>query len=188
MRSRHLATLIVIASAAFSVARAAPPAPDNKFKLKNGANGAVCLECHSGDFETALKKPFVHTPVKSRNCIGCHNPHASAHGKMLADDPGKTCAACHSVVPQKPKSTHKPVADGGCLSCHDPHASKFKFNLVKSAGDLCAGCHKPISDAAARATFKHRPVEQGCATCHDPHGSGQSTKLLKGGVPELCVG
>jgi predicted CXXCH cytochrome family protein len=187
MSSRYLATLIVVAAVGVSTARAAPPGPD-KFKLKAGANGKLCLDCHSGDFEAALKKPFVHTPVKSRDCIGCHNPHASSHGKLLADDAGKVCAGCHSVVPEKPKSTHKPVANGGCVTCHDPHASSFKFNLVKSANDLCGGCHKPISEGAAKAKFKHRPVEQGCATCHDPHGSAKATKLLKGGVPELCVG
>ena len=187
MRPHHLVTALALAAATLGAASAAPAGSANKFKLKPGANGNVCLDCHGGDFEKNLKKPFVHTPVKSRDCVGCHNPHTSDHGKFLAAEGGKTCAACHSVVPDKPKSSHKPVADGGCLTCHDPHASSFKNNLVKAPAELCAGCHKPVSEAAAKAKFKHKPVEQGCSTCHDPHGSAQSTTLLKAGVPDLCV-
>ncbi len=185
MCSRPLATLLAV-TAALVTASAARAAPD-KFKLKPGG-GAVCLDCHSGDFDKLLKKPFVHTPVRTKDCIGCHNPHAASHGKLLATDPGKTCAACHSVVPEKPQSSHKPVADGGCLSCHDAHAAGFKNNLVKAPNELCAGCHKPIAEAAATAKFKHRPVQQACTTCHDPHGSAKAGALLKAGVPELCVG
>ncbi|BDG09248.1 cytochrome c3 family protein [Anaeromyxobacter paludicola] len=185
MRSRTPLVLLAAALLAAGAARAAGP---DKLKLKPGANGKVCLDCHSGDFDAVLKRKFVHTPVRSRDCTGCHSPHASNHGKMLSAEPGRTCAACHQVVPEKPRSTHKPVADGGCLTCHDPHASGFKNNLVKAPKDLCAGCHKAVVTAAASVKFKHRPVEQDCATCHDPHGSARGERLLKGGVPELCVG
>src|SRR6266568_540324 len=191
MRARILTLVLATAIGGAGPARAAPakaaPAGANKFKLKPGASGTVCLECHTTDIETQLKKPFVHTPVKSRDCIGCHNPHAAQHGKLLAEEPGKICASCHQdVVPAKAKSTHKPVSDG-CVTCHEPHASDFPSNLVKAQVALCAGCHKEIAEGAAKAKVKHRPVEQGCATCHDPHGSATGTALLKGDVPGLCV-
>ena len=183
MRSRILLALLAVLLLPPARALAAP----DPFKLKPGADGKVCLGCHSGELDPVLKKPFVHTPVKSRNCVGCHSPHAANHGKMLADEPGKICASCHDVVPAKPRSTHKPV-ESGCTNCHDPHASNFKNNLVKAPRDLCAGCHKPVLDTATAAKFKHYPVEQDCTTCHDPHGSASSASLLKSAVPQLCVG
>jgi len=47
-----------------------------------GAEGKLCLNCHP-DFAEKLKSKFVHTPVKTTECSGCHNPHASRHGKLL---------------------------------------------------------------------------------------------------------
>ena len=164
-------------------------APAN-LKLKVGAAGTVCLDCHVGSFEEVLKKPFVHTPVKSRNCIGCHNPHGSDHGKLLSAQGNDACTRCHAgTVPKEPKSTHKPVGEKGCVACHDPHASANKFNLIKPARELCASCHKPVADAAAKAKFKHKPIEQGgCTACHDPHGSAKGVRLLKDDLTALCLG
>ncbi len=165
-------------------ARPAWASPNHK--LRPGANGAVCLECH-GDFEEKLKKASVHTPVKSRDCVGCHNPHASNHGKLLAAAQKEICATCHDVVPKGARSVHKPVAEQQCAGCHDPHASANKFNLVKPAAELCGSCHKGVVDGAAKARFKHKPVAQGCSTCHEPHASAKGGALLKADVPGLCV-
>ena len=183
-------TAILLAAAVLGVpaASAAQSASQaQKFKLKPGAVGAACLECHA-TFADVLKKPFVHTPVKAKDCVGCHNPHASQHGKMLDASPSKTCLNCHAtVVPAKARSTHRPVEEKGCTSCHDPHASAAKFNLLKGGNELCAGCHKPVIEQSAKAKFKHRPVEQGCTACHNPHGSAKADDLLKQDVPDLCV-
>src|SRR6266567_387053 len=100
-------------------------ADDNalKFKLKPGANGKLCLDCHT-TFKDKLSKSFVHTPLKKGDCTGCHDPHTSSHGKLLAAGGGEICAACHkSVVPAAALSVHKVVAEGSCMKCHDPHAS-----------------------------------------------------------------
>jgi DmsE family decaheme c-type cytochrome len=156
-------------------------------KLKPGASGKLCLECH-GDFEAKLKLASVHTPVRAKDCTGCHNPHAAGHPKLLAAQGAQICGTCHrSVTPEKARSTHRPVAENKCGECHDPHATPFKNNLVKAPNDLCAGCHKPVVEAAAKARHKHRPVEQGCTTCHAPHGSAKAVALLKSEVPALCT-
>jgi DmsE family decaheme c-type cytochrome len=158
-----------------------------KFKLKQGAVGQACLECHA-TFQDTLKKPFVHTPVKSKNCIGCHNPHAAQHGKLLDATPSETCKACHAdIVPAQAKSVHRPVEEKGCVSCHDPHASASKANLLKPGNELCAQCHKPVVEQATKSKYKHRPVEQGCTNCHNPHGTAKTEDLLKQDVPGLCV-
>jgi predicted CXXCH cytochrome family protein len=182
---RLLTAVLAVVLSVPSVAAAQSQAA--KMKLKPGANGALCLECHA-TFADVLKKPSVHTPVKSKDCTGCHAPHASDHGKLLASSPNDTCKACHGdVVPKDARSTHKPIAEKGCTSCHDPHASANKNNLLKPGNELCAGCHKSIATGSSKAKFKHKPVEQNCATCHDPHGSAKAADLLKQDVPGLCV-
>lgn len=165
-------------------------AQDNtlKFKLKPGASGTLCLKCHVATQET-VKKPFVHTPLKTGDCAGCHNPHTSSHGKLLAKETVNICSLCHSsVIPKDARSAHKVVAEGGCMKCHDPHAATNKFNLVKGGNDLCFGCHKAMGETLAKVKFKHSPVGKGCLTCHDPHASAQNGFLLRNAVPVLCVG
>jgi predicted CXXCH cytochrome family protein len=185
MNPRAVVLLLALAAPALAL----PAAPKQQtYKLKPGAEGKLCLDCHP-QLEDVLKKAFVHTPVKSRNCAGCHNPHASKHGKLLSAEGGAVCTACHpNVVPAEAKSTHKPVSDGTCSKCHDPHASGFKANLVRGANDLCAGCHEKVAGAAAKAKFPHKPVVDSCVACHDPLGSAKGGKILKADVPALCVG
>ena len=129
MRSRPALVALVLAGA---MGPGLARAQASKFNLKPGATGQACLECHQ-DFADVLKRPSLHTPVRSRQCIGCHNPHASDHGKLLSAEPDKTCAACHGdVAPKAAKSAHRPVAEGKCTACHDPHGSATKGNLVKA--------------------------------------------------------
>jgi DmsE family decaheme c-type cytochrome len=159
----------------------------NPYRLKEPDQKKLCLTCHT-DFEQKLKSRFVHTPVRSGECSGCHDPHVSSHGKLLSDDTHEICARCHdTMIPANAKSTHKVVADRDCQKCHDPHGSANAANLLVKGNDLCFGCHKELADAVRKAKFKHTPVEQGCLTCHGPHGSDKSVRLLKDAVPALCV-
>jgi len=168
---------------------AAPAAhAQNPFRLKLGAQGKICLDCHPG-FQNKLTSKFVHTPVKTGQCVGCHSPHTSAHGKLLSASPNAICATCHaSVVPAGAVSRHKVVIEGNCVTCHDPHASSNKANLLKAGNALCVGCHTGVGDTAAKARFKHIPVSDGCLTCHNPHASDKAAHLLKAAVPALCLG
>ncbi len=173
-----------------AVAAIAAPAvhAQNKFRLKPGAAGKVCLDCHS-DFAQKLKSKFVHTPVKSGECVGCHSPHTSSHGKMLSSSRQSVCLTCHDgLVPANAASTHKVVVEGNCTKCHDPHASNNKANLLKAGNELCLSCHKTVGDAVAKVKYKHMPVSDGCLNCHVPHASEKAPHLLKNGVPALCVG
>ncbi|MFB3885108.1 MAG: cytochrome c3 family protein [Thermodesulfobacteriota bacterium] len=157
------------------------------FRLKPGAKGKLCLNCHE-PFQDKLKSPFVHTPVKEGECSECHNPHTSSHGKLLSEDPQKVCIKCHEgLLPEKPKSAHSIVIQGNCVKCHDPHASNHKGNLLKAGNELCFGCHKNIGDAVAKVKFKHAPVEKGCLNCHDPHASAKAVALLKNDLVPLCL-
>jgi predicted CXXCH cytochrome family protein len=161
--------------------------PQDKFKLKPGARGKICQNCHV-TFEEKMKKPFLHTPVRTGECSGCHSPHASSHAKLLADDVTKVCYRCHqTMIPDNAKSAHKVVVEGGCVKCHDPHSADSKFNLLKTGNELCYGCHKAMGEAIEKARFKHAPVTKGCTGCHNPHGSAKAGYLLSDEVPDLCV-
>jgi predicted CXXCH cytochrome family protein len=177
-----LLTVLWIGSTAYG-----QPGQD-QFKLKPDARGKLCLNCHD-KFTDVLKKPFVHTPVKTGQCSGCHDPHTSNHGKLLEAEPNRICVKCHAgIVPGKRMSIHKIVEEGNCVKCHDPHASGSKFNLLKAGSDLCLDCHKDLASELKKAKFKHSPVEKGCVNCHDPHASAQSDHLLKKSVNSLCTG
>jgi DmsE family decaheme c-type cytochrome len=174
---------VVVLLAAFAPARG----QQNPYRLREADQKKICLVCHT-DFDQKLKKRFVHTPVQSGDCSGCHDPHVSTHGKLLSGEAREICGSCHdSIIPAKAKSAHKVVADGDCQKCHDPHSSDNTANLRVKGNDLCFGCHKEIQDAIGKAKFKHTPVEQGCLTCHGAHGSDKAVRLLKTAVPELCL-
>jgi predicted CXXCH cytochrome family protein len=183
-------TLVLSVIVACLMVCALSQAEDNsqKFKLKPGASGKLCLQCH-GTFQDTLNKPFVHTPLKKGECTGCHNPHASNHGKMLTAENVSVCLTCHaSVIPKEVSSSHKVVVEGNCMKCHDPHASSNKFNLVKAGNLLCADCHKAMVDNIGKVKFKHKPVVEGCGNCHLPHTSAKAPFLLKNDIVQLCTG
>jgi predicted CXXCH cytochrome family protein len=160
----------------------------NPYRLKDLDQKKLCVGCHT-DFEQKLKSRYVHTPVKTGDCTGCHEAHVSSHPKLLSDSVGAVCAQCHGdVAPANAVSVHKVVADGDCQKCHDPHGSDNPGNLVASGSQLCFGCHKDVADEVKTAKFRHPPLEQGCLTCHGPHGSDKAASLLTTAVPALCIG
>lgn len=182
------ATVVALVLVSLAWLRAPAAYAEDRFHLKPGASGAVCLGCHD-DFAAKLKAKFVHTPVKTGDCTGCHSPHTSAHGKLLAASPRAICLTCHAdVVPAKASSAHKVVVEGNCVACHDPHASNNKANLKTAGNALCVGCHTALKDAITTVKFKHAPVTDGCLGCHNPHASEKAPHLLRSAVPSLCVG
>lgn len=178
--------LVLVMAAALS-ARGAAAATDADFKLAEGARGAICLTCHEA-FKERLQKAHVHTPVAEGDCTGCHNPHTTDHGKLLAADPSRICATCHDdMVPEDAKSVHQVVVEGRCVDCHDPHASDNEANLVRSGSELCFGCHEDLGRKIAANEVQHAPVEEDCLNCHNPHASETGPKLLTANAPDLCL-
>lgn len=166
---------------------ASPASAAEKFKLKPGARGKVCLQCHD-TFAAILDKSFVHTPVAKRDCTGCHSPHASDHAKLLDAESSEMCEQCHrDLIPQEVKSVHQVVADRQCTSCHDPHAADNKMNLVRGGSDLCFECHPAMERKIAQNERQHAPVSRDCLGCHTPHASAGAADLLKKEQPALCL-
>ncbi len=176
--------VVVISLLGFALADAQP---SDKYRLKPGATGKLCLQCHD-KFQEKLKSKFVHTPVKNGECSECHNPHTSSHSKLLDDDPNKACFKCHEdVVPKNAKSSHQIAIKGSCVNCHDPHGSNNKANLTLAGNELCFSCHKNLGDTITKVKFKHHPVEEGCLNCHNPHASAKASHLLKNDLVPLCA-
>ncbi len=187
MNPRYRPFPLLLLAAVCLLVSATAHSEDNKFRLKPGAKGKICLTCHVA-FREKMALPFIHTPVKEGDCSDCHNPHTSNHGKLLDANVNRICKTCHDgIVPGNAKSVHKVVAEGNCVKCHDPHASRNKYNLLQAGNDLCNGCHKEIAAAVGKARFQHNPVAKGCLNCHSPHASAQSAFLLKKSVPVLCT-
>jgi predicted CXXCH cytochrome family protein len=185
LRQKILTMTVLAISGLLLVSMASAEGP---YKLKPGAKGRLCLDCHN-QFKEKLTKPFVHTPVKKGECSGCHNPHASSHGQFLGDDAGRICFSCHAdIVPEKTVSTHAAVVAGECVKCHDPHSSAHKNNLLEAGSKLCFGCHQELGQRLATAKYRHKPVDQNCLTCHDAHASTTAGALLGKAVPEACTG
>src|SRR5512133_238028 len=170
-----LLCIALLAAAPAAPAGRLPPSPSPlRYKLKPGATGKVCLECHTG-FGDKLQKAVVHTPVRSGEGVACHDPHASAYPKLRAGDGNQGCLGCHGALLAKgAKSIHAPVAKGACTACHDPHSSDQRFVLVRSQKELCAGCHGAITEAVAKTRVPHKALAEGCTSCHDPHASAKS--------------
>ncbi|ABS26040.1 cytochrome C family protein [Anaeromyxobacter sp. Fw109-5] len=169
-------------------ASAAPRSAKPNHRLKTGAEGKLCVDCHT-EFAKELAKPVIHSPVRARDCVGCHDPHASKLPGLLAGAPNDICASCHGeVVPAGATSAHKPAVERKCTTCHDPHASETKGVLVKPTLELCGSCHKPLVERIAKVKRKHAPVQNGCASCHESHASAKAPSILKAAVPALCIG
>ena len=116
-RSRRLTALRLFAFALVLVIASAGYAAD-KFKLKPGARGKLCVECHD-EFKETLGKPVVHKPISEGDCASCHNPHTSNYEMLLAAESGEMCMECHDdLAPQEAMSVHEVFVDGKCLACH----------------------------------------------------------------------
>lgn len=182
----------VAAVALIAAGLAAPPqlaaaAGEDPLRLKPGARGKLCLDCHA-DFREKLSLVSVHTPVRGGDCTSCHSPHASSHGKLLAEEPERVCLRCHErILPARAASAHEVASRGRCVRCHDPHASDHAGNLLRAGNELCFGCHEDLGRAMASAFFKHAPAERSCLACHDPHASTRSQSLLVREEPALCT-
>ncbi len=184
-----LASALVLAGTLAAIPAIGPARAQNeaRFRLKPGAAGKVCLECHV-DFQDVVKQASVHTPVKGGECASCHSPHAADHGKLLSATPDAICATCHgTMVPEGAVSTHRSVVEGRCVSCHDPHASPNKDVLIRAGNDLCLECHADVKSSLASATHRHAPVDRNCLGCHDPHASKDAESLLVKASPALCL-
>jgi DmsE family decaheme c-type cytochrome len=92
--------------------------------IKADTINELCFKCHA-----EKRGPFMweHPPV-AENCITCHVPHGSNHGKLLSSKPPLLCQSCHDATRHpgtiytrfetfQGSASNKMIARG-CLNCH----------------------------------------------------------------------
>jgi predicted CXXCH cytochrome family protein len=124
----------------------------------------LCLGCHDKVLTTAQgtiknMKDFLtsskdfHGPVKSGNCVACHNPHGSDYKRIL--------------VKSYPSEFYTSYAEGKyalCFSCHD----KAAFDDVTTTNKT------NFRDGSRNLHFLHvNKNEKGrtCSACHGVHAT-----------------
>jgi predicted CXXCH cytochrome family protein len=116
---------------------------------------------------------FKHNPLmKSKGCLNCHNPHASAkyNSLLLSNVPG-LCLKCHKTneASFKRKHLNYPVAKTKCDSCHSTHGSNKRGILYDEvhapvAEKKCTQCHLSASSPNSLRTKKQSITL--CRQCH----------------------
>lgn len=110
--------------------------------IKADTVNELCFKCHA-----EKRGPFFweHPPV-AENCMTCHVPHGSNHGKLLFSKPPLLCQSCHDT-PQHPGTIYTSfntfpgtavsgknrMIARGCLNCHS--------NIHGSMGPSARGQH-----------------------------------------------
>ncbi len=159
-----------------------------RVKLLATTTYALCMTCHADKNATDIKG-VVHGPAV-RDCVKCHDPHASDNKNQLlkasaGGEKENLCLSCHNTGLNTPeKGSRHAALDMGCETCHVTHKTgergkeEFDFHLTKSTPALCIDCHDP-KDANLQKAHQGQPFAgANCIQCHDPHQS-KSPKLLQ---------
>lgn len=192
MTSRRIAGKAIVAlliALVMTLAAGGPTYAAQKARLKMGAKGQQCLNCHEKQ-QKEFHQRSTHPLQKTNECIGCHDPHTSTHKNLLIEDVQSLCNRCHAkILPEDARSKHKVVVEGNCAKCHNAHGSDNRFLLIKSGNELCVECHVQIGERIKEIKYPHKPVseDKGCLNCHSPHASTRGDFLLKNEAAALCT-
>jgi len=158
-----------------------------RVKLITATPSSLCITCHA-DKKAADIKGTVHPPAV-RDCLSCHDPHASDNKNQLlkpmsGSEKENLCSSCHQTglnVPEK-GSLHAAVVMG-CDTCHVTHKTgpeptmENRFHLAKAVPALCLDCHD-AKDAGLQKAHQNQPfATANCVECHSPHQS-DAPKLM----------
>jgi DmsE family decaheme c-type cytochrome len=128
---------------------------DQSKKQHTGSGpGEVCVTCHAmfqGPF------PFEHQAAveysaQDGGCLNCHQPHGSAHPRLL-------------------KQSYEPPTASLCLQCHSVPGHLFNVNHGNAFANIpCNECHVDIHGSyESRRFFDPALRSEGCfnGTCHE---------------------
>lgn len=164
------------------------PSPGKKSVLAKPIKELCADSCHSSLMTLGMKKKYTMPPFAKKQCISCHQAHASNQPYLLKSPIKPLCLSCHPQIAKYFSSNvkHPPFKAGDCTACHRGHASNVKPLLRRRPKTLCLSCHPSIA-RLMKLPVKMEPFELGnCPKCHNPHGSGYA-KLLKAALPDLCL-
>lgn len=169
-----------------------PHEADARALLRGGDGPAQCFTCHKQLKDQMAKASDVHRPA-AKDCLKCHDAHASDHPRELKFPVAQTCLKCHkeiaNTIAHASVSHSAATAGAACANCHNAHASMHGELLNDRTDKLCDTCHaKPVVAADGRQIAAvapaslgrnlHGPLREGkCTPCHQVHG-GQTRALL----------
>jgi predicted CXXCH cytochrome family protein len=135
---------------------------------------SLCGPCHGDNPSRAGRGPGLATHVtgaKGPPCLGCHDVHKTAGGKMLLDKAaldGRLCRQCHERNYSAAKSeANHPVAPerAVCVSCHRMHNAEkqgTRRGLLAAAwaepDTICRRCHADSAGPGKGGAWNH-PLE-----------------------------
>jgi predicted CXXCH cytochrome family protein len=156
------------------------------FKIDKLHIESTCFLCHDAFGDSIKKAKNIHSAIKKKGCLSCHNPHGGDNKFLIPSARiGDVCIECHKMG-ENVKTAHEPVAKGECTKCHDSHSSNFKNRLIKEQRQLCFSCHEGTKEELEKYKYPHRPLlERECSNCHAPHGSDYFRLLVKEYSPEF---
>ncbi len=160
-----------------------------RVKLITATPSSLCVTCHA-DKKAAEAKGTVHPPAV-RDCLNCHNPHASDNKNELlkpvsGDAKENLCLTCHQTgMHVSAKGSRHAALDAGCDTCHLTHKTgtapteENRFHLAKDSPALCLDCHD-ANDAQMKKAHNDQPFAGAdCVQCHDPHQSDTPKLMAK---------
>lgn len=119
----------------------------------------LCIPCHE---RSLFEGQVIHGPVAAGTCLGCHDPHASAHQGLLKREPVKLCLECHAEIARRPHVVAGLTRSGHPLGGEKPSVSD---PLRPGRSYYCAACHEPHRSRLPRLTR----FEKGMASCQKCH-------------------
>lgn len=151
----------------------------------NGLKDDFCFSCHS-DFMSKIEQlKFSHGGDFNKQCITCHDVHASDNNYLLKDNEKSLCMTCHDNYQSELNKVfvHTPVKENTCSGCHSAHGSQIKNFLKFDTKEICVTCHDTVEKAVKNS---HKPAaDQDCMVCHSPHSSDEKGILLDS-QEEIC--
>jgi predicted CXXCH cytochrome family protein len=143
--------------------------------LLKGPSMTMCLACHDREVPMPGGKlqdikawlaanTNLHGPIREKDCVGCHQPHESAHFRLLKQD-----------YPAKFYSPFDPKNYELCFACHQPDLVRVERTTTLTG----------FRDGDRNLHFVHvNQPEKGrtCRACHEVHSSPRA-KHIRDTVP-----
>jgi DmsE family decaheme c-type cytochrome len=115
--------------------------------VKADSVNELCYTCHAEKRGPFL---FEHAPVRE-DCVSCHEPHGSNHGRMLAQKAPNLCWNCH-------------LTGSGHFGSGDNFSTEQGVQVA------------PTGAPSGFPTVNSRFIERSCRTCHVKiHGSNHTS-------------
>jgi predicted CXXCH cytochrome family protein len=170
-----------------------PHASNQEYVLKKPVQD-LCLSCHiapPGKTTPNKQEGEAATVSASGQPDAESAQYLNLSGKYVHEPATKECLLCHDAhASEFPKELRAPVRDL-CMDCHGTNSekiikSKQPFPLFGGLVSLPPKMFEKLTYLDLKEKFIHEPADKSCAFCHDAHGSDYP-KVLLASVQDVCL-